>query len=225
MLNAEFVLCFWKEGKKADDGGALLPTFAPSPPSSSLQRARFGGVLTVKAPVGLPPPALFISVSVCFLSGGRRGSGGGGHSRQLYLVPEARHRDHLFPVSLNLSPVSSLGGLCVLHTWLSCNRSSQTVQVWSDWIRTLFTVYRWNFVLFTNSLLLTCFLSLPAPPSSHTICSKRRVHMRSLLLWILNSLVPGKVLDGLCTPSCLKDVPVSSWLQPLSPSQEMHPSF
>ncbi|KAJ6939672.1 hypothetical protein NC651_005974 [Populus alba x Populus x berolinensis] len=43
-----------------------------------------------------------------------------------------------FPVSLNLSPVSSPGGLCVLHTWLSCNRSSQTVQVWSDWIRDSF---------------------------------------------------------------------------------------
>uniref|UniRef100_A0A2K2BHA3 Uncharacterized protein n=1 Tax=Populus trichocarpa TaxID=3694 RepID=A0A2K2BHA3_POPTR len=69
-------------------------------------------------------------------SGG--GSGGGGHSRQLYLVSEARHRDHLFLVSVNLSPVSSLGGLCVLHTWLSCNRSSQTVQVWSDWIRDSF---------------------------------------------------------------------------------------
>ncbi|KAJ6954777.1 hypothetical protein NC652_006277, partial [Populus alba x Populus x berolinensis] len=113
--------------------------FAPSPPSSSLQRARFGGVLTVKAPVGplhpLPPCS---SLCLCvFLSGGRRGSGGG-HSRQLYLVPEARHRDHLFPVSLNLSPVSSPGGLCVLHTWLSCNRSSQTVQVWSDWIRDSF---------------------------------------------------------------------------------------
>ncbi|KAL9396444.1 hypothetical protein Peur_010697 [Populus x canadensis] len=46
--------------------------------------------------------------------------------------------DHLFLVSVNLSPVSSLGGLCVLHTWLSCNRSSQTVQVWSDWIRDSF---------------------------------------------------------------------------------------
>ncbi|KAJ7007056.1 hypothetical protein NC653_006193 [Populus alba x Populus x berolinensis] len=89
-----------------------------------------GELSSLLLPPPLPPP-------LCSARDSGGGSGGG-HSRQLYLVPEARHRDHLFPVSLNLSPVSSPGGLCVLHTWLSCNRSSQTVQVWSDWIRDSF---------------------------------------------------------------------------------------
>ncbi|KAL9359477.1 hypothetical protein Peur_047600 [Populus x canadensis] len=93
----------------------------------------------------LPPPLHPLCSARDSGGGGRRGSGGG-HSRQLYLVSEARHRDHLFLVSVNLSPVSLQSLLWVVYVYstrgcpaIGHHKQYKFGQIGSE---TLFTVYR-----------------------------------------------------------------------------------